>query len=111
PALGATEGERRASGRAARKRVSRGTLGYWGEDDRGHDALETILAQNQLRDPGLVPIRHQRMAVSAWNYYRGAAAVIAADLASRPGSVLMVHLCGDAHILNFGLSATPHRNH
>jgi uncharacterized protein (DUF2252 family) len=90
--------------------VSRGTLGYWAEDDRGHDALETTLAQNQLRDPGLVPIRHQRMAVSAWNYYRGAAAVMAADLASQPGSGLMVQLCGDAHILNFGLWATPERN-
>jgi uncharacterized protein (DUF2252 family) len=110
PDLPATEGERRASGRAARKRVGRGTLGYWAEDGRGHDALETILAQDQLRVPGLVPIRHQRMAVSAWNYYRGAAAVMAADLASQPSSGLMVQLCGDAHILNFGLWATPERN-
>ncbi len=108
--LPATDGERRASGRAARKRVRRGTLGYWAEDDRGHDALETILAQNQLRVPELVPIRHQRMAVSAWNYYRGAAAVMAADLASQPSSGLTVQLCGDAHILNFGLWATPERN-
>jgi uncharacterized protein (DUF2252 family) len=90
--------------------VSRGTLGCWAEGDRGHDALETVLAQNQLRVPGLVPIRHQRMAVSAWNYYRGAAAVMAADLASQPSSGLMVQLCGDAHILNFGLWATPERN-
>jgi len=108
--LQATDGERRAAGRAARKRASRGTLAYWAEDDRGHDALETILAQNQLRVPELVPIRHQRMAVSAWNYYRGAAAVMAADLASQPSSGLMVQLCGDAHILNFGLWATPERN-
>src|SRR5215472_7248418 len=108
--LPATEDERRASGRAARKRVRRGTLGYWAEDDRVHDALETIQAQNQLRVPELVPIRHQRMGVSAWNYYRGAAAVMAADLASQPSSGLMVQLCGDAHILNFGLWATPERN-
>jgi uncharacterized protein (DUF2252 family) len=108
--LPATAGERRAVGRAARKRSKRGTLGHWAEDDRGHDALETILAQNQLRVPELVPIRHQRMAVSAWNYYRGAAAVMAADLASQPSSGLMVQLCGDAHILNFGLWATPERN-
>jgi len=90
--------------------VKRGTLGYWAEADRGHDALETILAQNQLRVPELVPIRHQRMAVSTWNYYRGAAAVMAADLASQPSSGLTVQLCGDAHILNFGLWATPERN-
>src|SRR5215471_11887677 len=108
--LPATEGERRASGRAARKRVRRGAFGYWAEDDRGQDALETIRAQNRLRVPELVPIRHQRMAVSAWNYYRGAAAVMAADLASQPGSGLTVQLCGDAHILNFGLWATPERN-
>jgi uncharacterized protein (DUF2252 family) len=108
--LPATDGERRTSGRAARKQVRRGTLGYWAGDDRGHDALETILAQNQLRVPELVPIRHQRMAVSAWNYYRGAAAVMAADLASQPSSGLTVQLCGDAHILNFGLWATPERN-
>ena len=110
PDLVATEGERRAVGRAARKRVRRGTLGYWSEGERGHDALETILAQNQLRVPELVPIRHQRMAVSPWNYYRGAAAVMAADLASQPSSGMMVQLCGDAHILNFGLWATPERN-
>jgi Uncharacterized protein conserved in bacteria (DUF2252) len=108
--LPATSDERRASGKAARKRAQRGTLGYWEEDDRGHDALKTILAQNQIRVPELVPIRHQRMAASPWNYYRGAAAVMAGDLASRPNSGLVVQLCGDAHILNFGLWATPERN-
>jgi uncharacterized protein (DUF2252 family) len=108
--LPATYDERRASGRTARKRVSRGTLGHWAEGDRGHDALETILAQNQLRVPELAPLRHQRMALSAWNYYRGAAAVMAADLASQPSGGLTVQLCGDAHILNFGLWATPERN-
>jgi uncharacterized protein (DUF2252 family) len=110
PDLLATSGERRASGRAARKRARRGTLGYWAEEDRRHDALETILAQNQIRAPELLPIRHQRMAASPWNYYRGAAAVMAGDLACEPDSGLMVQLCGDAHILNFGLWATPERN-
>jgi uncharacterized protein (DUF2252 family) len=105
-----TSGERRASGKAARKRVRRGTLGSWAEADRRHDALETILAQNEIRVPELVPIRHQRMAVSPWNYYRGGAAVMAADLAGQPDSGLMVQLCGDAHVLNFGLWATPERN-
>ena len=108
--LQATSGERRASGRAARKRAQRGTLGYWSEEDRKQDALETILAQSQIRVPELVPIRHHRMAASAWNYYRGAAAVMASDLASQPDSGLQVQLCGDAHVLNFGLWATPERN-
>jgi uncharacterized protein (DUF2252 family) len=84
-------------------------LGHWDEKDRGHDALTTILAQNRIPDPELVPIRHQRMAVSPWNYYRGAAAVMAADLASQPHSGLDVQLCGDAHVLNFGPWATPER--
>ena len=108
--LSATADERRASGKAARKRAKRSALGYWNAEERGHDALETILAQNQTRVPELVPIRHQRMAISPWNYYRGAAAVMASDLASQPDSGLTVQLCGDAHVLNFGLWATPERN-
>jgi len=110
PDLAATGDERRAAGRAARKRAGRGTLGHWAEDGRGHDALETIQAQNLIRVPELAPLRHQRMAASAWNYYRGAAAVMAADLATQPDSGLLVQLCGDAHVLNFGLWATPERN-
>ena len=108
--LSATGQERRQSGKLARKRAPRGTLGYWREAERGHEALTTILAQNQIRVPELVPIRHQRMAASPWNYYRGAAAVMAGDLASQPDSGLEVQLCGDAHVLNFGLWATPERN-
>jgi len=108
--LPATADERRWSGKIARKRAQRGALGHWQEGDRGHDALKTILAQNTLRVPELVPIRHHRMALSPWNYYRGAAAVMAADLSSRPDSGLEVQLCGDAHVLNFGLWATPERN-
>jgi uncharacterized protein (DUF2252 family) len=110
PDLPATAAERRAAGKAARQRAGRGGLGHWSEDDRGHDALATILAQNRIRVPGLLPIRHHRMAASPWNYYRGAAAVMAGDLACQPSSGLMVQLCGDAHILNFGLWATPERN-
>jgi uncharacterized protein (DUF2252 family) len=110
PDLPATTAERRASGKSSRKQAKRGTLASWDEGQRGHDALQTILAQNQIRVAELVPIRHQRMAASAWNYYRGAAAVMAGDLASLPDSGLEVQLCGDAHILNFGLWATPERN-
>jgi uncharacterized protein (DUF2252 family) len=108
--LSATSDERRKSGRMARKRARRGALGQWREEERGQDALETILVQNRIRVPELVPIRHHRMATSPWNYYRGAAAVMAADLASQPDSGLEVQLCGDAHVLNFGLWATPERN-
>ena len=110
PDLRATAGERRAAGKAARKKTPRSALASWAAEDRGHDALDTILAQNKIRVPELVPIRHYRMAASPWNYYRGAAAVMAADLAAQPSSGLTVQLCGDAHVLNFGLWATPERN-
>jgi uncharacterized protein (DUF2252 family) len=110
PDVLATIEERRASGKAARKRAARSALGHWDEKKRAHEALATILAQNQLRVPGLVPLRHQRMAASPWMYYRGAAAVMAADLAGQPDTGLTVQLCGDAHVLNFGLWATPERN-
>ena len=106
----ATIEERKAAGNAARQRVAPGDQGHWDEKGRGHDALATITRQNLVRVPDLVPLRNGRMAVSPWNYYRGAAAVMAADLASQPHSGLEVQLCGDAHVLNFGLWATPERN-
>jgi len=102
--------QRREAGRAARARAPRRALGSWRPSVRPRDALDVILAQNQIRDTGLVPLRHTRMAASPWTYYRGAAAVMASDLAGEPDSGLQVQLCGDAHVLNFGLWATPERN-
>ena len=72
--------------------------------------METLLAQNTIRAEELLPVRNGRMAATPWTYYRGAAAVMAADLGSRSHSGLIVQLCGDAHLLNFGLWATPERN-
>jgi uncharacterized protein (DUF2252 family) len=108
--LAASEAERREVGRQARILAPRAGLGDWDERDRGHDPVDTILAQNIIRLEELTPLRHQRMSLSPWNFYRGAAAVMAADLASRPHSRIEVQLCGDAHVLNFGLWATPERN-
>jgi uncharacterized protein (DUF2252 family) len=102
--------ESAAAGKAARARVPRSTLGHWDEAERGHDALQTVLAQNAIRDSRLLPIRHGRMAATPWTYYRGAAAVMAADLASMPHTDIEVQLCGDAHVLNFGLWRSPERN-
>ncbi|MFI5889535.1 DUF2252 domain-containing protein [Actinoplanes sp. NPDC051513] len=102
-------GERRASGRAARDRVPLRRLADWDPKARGHDALGTVLAQNESRVPDLVPIRMSRMSASPWTYYRGAAAVMAADLGAAPHTGIEVQLCGDAHVLNFGLWATPER--
>ena len=108
--LSATADERRRAGRRARRAAARGMLGTWDGRTRGHDALVTLAAQDGIRVPDLLPLRYHRMSLSPWNYYRGAAAVMAADLASRPDSGLEVQLCGDAHVLNFGLWATPERN-
>lgn len=72
-------------------------------------AVDRLRAQEGGRDPQLVPLRYARMASSPWAYLRGAAAVMAADLASAPHSGLTVQLCGDAHILNFGFWASPER--
>ena len=108
--IAASTEERRDLGRQSRTLAPREGLGEWDEQSRGHDPIETILAQNDIRLAEVVPLRHQRMAASPWNFYRGAAAVMAADLASRPHSRLEVQLCGDAHILNFGLWATPERH-
>ena len=102
--------ERGGEGRSARKVVPRRALGDWNPARRGHDALATIVAQNEFRAPDLIPIRHGRMAASPWTYFRGAAAVMAADLASTPNTGITVQLCGDAHVLNFGLWKTPERN-
>ena len=110
PDLAATNEERRRMGRAARRRLPRSEAGHWDPTLRRQDALTTILAQNEIRVPELLPIRYGRMAVSPWNFYRGAAALMASDLALEPDSGLQVQLCGDAHVLNFGLWATPERN-
>jgi uncharacterized protein (DUF2252 family) len=101
---------RRAVGRAARERAPRRDLGRCDNANGERNALGILLAQNAIRDEELLPLRNGRMAASPWTYYRGAAAVMAADLGSRPQSGLTVQLCGDAHVLNFGLWATPERN-
>ena len=105
-----TTEERTRRGRAARRTAPRRALGEWGPAPDRADPVEVLGAQNDIRNPDLLALRHGRMAVSPWNFYRGAAAVMAADLAAVPHSDLTVQMCGDAHVLNFGLWATPERN-
>jgi uncharacterized protein (DUF2252 family) len=100
--------ERREAGRVARGQLKRSGLGVWHRTD-ATDPLAVLSAQNAIRLDELLPLRYARMATSAWAFYRGAAAVMAGDLASRPNTGVAVQLCGDAHILNFGLWATPER--
>ena len=73
------------------------------------DPVGLLLGQGESRVPELVPVRHGRMLVSAFTFYRGAALPMAADLATTPASGLRVQLCGDAHLSNFGAFASPER--
>jgi uncharacterized protein (DUF2252 family) len=76
----------------------------------GRDPVGLLLGQAESRVPDLVPVRHGRMLVSPFTYYRGAALPMAADLAGTPAAGLQVQLCGDAHLSNFGAFASPERN-
>ena len=75
----------------------------------GRDPLALLAEQESDRLPWLVPVRHSRMAQNPFSFFRGAAAVMAWDLAQAPHSGLMVQLCGDAHLLNFGFYGSPER--
>jgi uncharacterized protein (DUF2252 family) len=73
------------------------------------DPVSLIEAQDATRDPDLVPVRHGRMSVSPFAFFRGSAAIMAADLAATPIAGLDAQLCGDAHLANFGLFGSPER--
>ena len=73
------------------------------------DPVELLIEQNATREADLVPVRHGRMLVSPFTFYRGAAKLMAADLAGSPTCGLDVQLCGDAHLSNFGGFASPER--
>ncbi|WP_277211049.1 DUF2252 domain-containing protein [Isoptericola croceus] len=96
-------------GRDARKRAPRRRAADWDPRVRDQRPLDRLRAQETVRDPQLLPLRYARMASSPWAYLRGAAAVMAADLATAPPSGLTVQMCGDAHVLNFGFWASPER--
>ncbi len=102
--------ERAAKGKAARAALPRARHAEWASSQRTHKPLDLLAEQAQTRVPELVPIRHGRMAASPFAYYRGAALPMAADLASAPHTGLMVQLCGDAHLSNFGGFASPERD-
>ncbi len=101
--------ERRAQGSALRDVVPREAQGGWKPPRKRRDPMQILTESNEGRMPELVPIRFGRMLQSPFTFYRGSAAIMAADLASTPNSGLRVQACGDAHLLNFGGFATPER--
>ncbi len=99
--------ELRSRGKVLRADVNRSTLGTGLDIDR--DALEILKSQNRVRIRELVPVRMGRMAESPFAFFRGAAAVMAHDLATTPVTGITVQACGDAHLQNFGFFASPER--
>jgi uncharacterized protein (DUF2252 family) len=101
--------QRAAIGRAARAAVRRSSHASWEPPADRRDAFSLLSDQETTRVDELVPLRHERMLVSPFTFYRGAAVVMAADLGSQPDSGLRVQACGDAHLSNFGGFASPER--
>ena len=104
-----TPAERAARGKAARAEVPRRVHGEWEPPPHRPDPVDLLEEQAETRVPELVPIRYGRMLVSPFTFYRGAAALMAADLAGTPRTGLHAQLCGDAHLSNFGVFAAPDR--
>jgi uncharacterized protein (DUF2252 family) len=101
--------ERRAQGKAARGRTPPSSHAGWAPATDRPDPVGLLEDQNRTREPDLVPVRHGRMLVSPFTFYRGAAKIMAADLDGTPVAGLQVQLCGDAHLSNFGMFASPER--
>jgi uncharacterized protein (DUF2252 family) len=104
-----TVAERVARGKAARQEVPRAAHAHFEPSEVRADPVELLERQAETRVPELVPIRYGRMLVSPFTFYRGAAMIMAHDLAATPRSGLMVQCCGDAHLSNFGAFASPER--
>jgi uncharacterized protein (DUF2252 family) len=104
-----TPADREAFGRAARAQVPRSAHGTWEPAAGRRDPVELLEEQAASRVPELVPIRYGRMLVSPFTFFRGAAYLMASDLAGTPSTGLEVQLCGDAHLSNFGGFAAPDR--
>ncbi len=108
PASPRSAEQRAATGKAAREKAPlEAHAEFWPAGAR--DPVALLLSQAETRVPDLVPIRHGRMLVSPFTFYRGAALVMAADLHSTPTPGLRTQLCGDAHLSNFGAYASPER--
>ncbi|MGA8296527.1 MAG: DUF2252 domain-containing protein [Acidimicrobiales bacterium] len=101
--------ERLALGKRARDAVPRSTHLAWEPATDRPDPVELLKEQDASREPDLVPERHSRMMFSPFSFYRGAARIMAVDLSGSPRTGLNVQMCGDAHLSNFGVFASPER--
>ena len=104
-----TREEQRAEGKALRSKLSRTTHADWQAPSDRRDPIGLLLESDKDRLSQLIPIRYSRMMQSPFAFYRGAVAIMAADLANTPTSGIYVQSCGDCHLMNFGGFATPER--
>ncbi len=102
--------ERIAAGRALREKLPRSDHAAWTPPAKHRDPIAILEKSNKDRLPELVPIRYGRMLRSPFTFLRGSAALMAHDLATMPSTGIRVQVCGDCHLMNFGLFATPERN-
>lgn len=102
-----THADRRALGHRARKQLARSEHGNFHAAACRHDPLELLRESMRGRVPRLVKVKYERMAASAFGFFRGAVPIMAADLASHPNTGITTQLCGDAHVLNLGAYAGP----
>jgi uncharacterized protein (DUF2252 family) len=102
--------ERAVRGKIARAKVPRSSHAFWERSQHRVDPVDLLEEQAKTRAPDLVPIRHGRMLVSPFTYFRGAALPMASDLACTEDSGIKVQLCGDAHLSNFGIFGSPERH-
>ena len=101
--------ERLDRGRTARDRTPLSSHAGWSPAADRPNPVGLLEEQDRTREPDLVPVRHGRMMASPFTFYRGAARIMAADLAGTPVAGLGAQLCGDAHLSNFGVFASPER--
>ncbi|WP_426483332.1 DUF2252 domain-containing protein [Flavobacterium sp. 2] len=105
----ASKAERYDNGAAIRKDVSRSSHQEWTPPEDRKDPVDILIQTSIGRLERLLPIRYRRMIESPFAFYRGAAAIMAADLANTPNTGIQLQLCGDCHLMNFGGFATPER--
>jgi uncharacterized protein (DUF2252 family) len=101
--------ERKTIGKGLRDSVARDALGTWQPNRHRPDPIAILRAADATRQSRLVPLRYGRMLQSPFTFYRGSAGIMAADLSRTPATGVHVQACGDAHLMNFGVFATPER--
>jgi uncharacterized protein (DUF2252 family) len=109
PSVSSSRVERRKQGKALRGKVPRTSQAEWRSRSKSVDIVKLLQESDVDRIAGLLPVKYQRMAVSPFTFFRGAAILQARDLANTPVSGIMVQACGDCHLANFGGFASPER--